>query len=53
MMSHEIRSPMSGVLGVIELVRDTPLQPEQEHMIEMVHRSASSLLGVLNDVLDF
>ncbi|HXP76182.1 MAG TPA: ATP-binding protein [Stellaceae bacterium] len=53
MMSHEIRSPMSSVLGVIELVRDTPLQPEQASMIEMVHRSASSLLGVLNDVLDF
>jgi signal transduction histidine kinase/HPt (histidine-containing phosphotransfer) domain-containing protein/ActR/RegA family two-component response regulator len=53
MMSHEIRSPMSGVLGVIELVRDTPLDPEQARMIEMVHRSAVSLLGVLNDVLDF
>ncbi|HLJ21827.1 MAG TPA: ATP-binding protein [Stellaceae bacterium] len=53
MMSHEIRSPMSGVLGVIELVRETPLAPEQAQMIEMVHRSASSRLGVLNDVLDF
>lgn len=53
MMSHEIRSPMSGVLGMIELIRDTPLQPDQAHMVEMVHHSASSLLGVLNDVLDF
>lgn len=53
MMSYEIRSPMSGVLGVIELVRETPLRPDQAQMIEMVHASASSLLGVLNDVLDF
>jgi len=53
MMSHEIRSPMNGLLGIIELLRDTPLAPEQLHMIELVHGSATSLLGVLNDVLDF
>jgi TMAO reductase system sensor TorS len=52
-MSHEIRSPMSGVLGIVELMRDTPLAPEQQHMVEMVHDSASSLLAVLNDILDF
>ncbi|HLG88316.1 MAG TPA: ATP-binding protein [Alphaproteobacteria bacterium] len=52
-MSHEIRSPMSGVLGIVELMLDTPLAPEQRHMVEMVHDSASSLLAVLNDILDF
>ena len=52
-MSHEIRSPMSGVLGIVELMRDTALAPEQRHMVEMVHDSASSLLAVLNDILDF
>jgi signal transduction histidine kinase/DNA-binding NarL/FixJ family response regulator len=53
MMSHEIRSPMNGVLGIIELLRDTQLDAEQMHMVELVHGSATSLLGILNDILDF
>lgn len=53
MMSHEIRSPMSGLLGVIELLRETPLGSEQLRMVELVHGSAASLLRVVNDVLDF
>ncbi|HTB43552.1 MAG TPA: ATP-binding protein [Acetobacteraceae bacterium] len=53
MMSHEIRSPMSGLLGVIELLRETPLAPQQLGMIELVHGSAASLLQVVNDILDF
>jgi signal transduction histidine kinase/CheY-like chemotaxis protein/HPt (histidine-containing phosphotransfer) domain-containing protein len=53
MMSHEIRSPMSGLLGVVELLRDTPLSLEQAGMIEMVHASADSLLRIVNDILDF
>jgi len=52
-MSHEIRSPMSGVLGIIELLRESRLEPDQQHMVEMVYDSASSLLTVLNDILDF
>jgi signal transduction histidine kinase/DNA-binding NarL/FixJ family response regulator len=53
MMSHEIRSPMSGVLGVAELLRDSPLGEHQRQMVEMIHGSASALMGILNDVLDF
>ena len=53
MMSHEIRSPMSGLMGVIELLRDTELQPDQARMVELVHSSAASLLRIVNDVLDF
>jgi signal transduction histidine kinase/DNA-binding NarL/FixJ family response regulator len=53
MMSHEIRSPMSGLLGVIELLHETPLAPEQLAMVELVHGSAASLLRIVNDVLDF
>jgi signal transduction histidine kinase/CheY-like chemotaxis protein/HPt (histidine-containing phosphotransfer) domain-containing protein len=53
MMSHEIRSPMNGLLGIIELLRDTKLEADQMHMVELVHESAASLLGILNDVLDF
>ena len=53
MMSHEIRSPMSGLLGIIELLRETPLAPKQLAMIELVHGSADSLLRIVNDILDF
>lgn len=53
MMSHEIRSPMSGLLGIVELLREANLEPEHARMIELAHGSATSLLGVLNDVLDF
>jgi light-regulated signal transduction histidine kinase (bacteriophytochrome) len=52
-MSHEIRSPMSGLLGVLELLRATQLDPEQGRMAGMIHNSASMLLAVLNDILDF
>jgi signal transduction histidine kinase/ActR/RegA family two-component response regulator/HPt (histidine-containing phosphotransfer) domain-containing protein len=51
-MSHEIRSPMSGLLGVLDLLRDTNLDPEQTRMAEMVTSSASALLVVLNEILD-
>jgi signal transduction histidine kinase len=53
MMSHEIRSPMNGLLGIIELLRETPLADEQLGMVTMVHQSATSLLGILDDILDF
>jgi signal transduction histidine kinase/CheY-like chemotaxis protein/HPt (histidine-containing phosphotransfer) domain-containing protein len=52
-MSHEIRSPMSGLLGVLELLRGSGLDPEQSRMADMVYNSASGLLAVLNDILDF
>jgi light-regulated signal transduction histidine kinase (bacteriophytochrome)/CheY-like chemotaxis protein/HPt (histidine-containing phosphotransfer) domain-containing protein len=52
-MSHEIRSPMSGLLGVLELLRNTRLDGEQTRMAGMIHNSASMLLAVLNDILDF
>lgn len=53
MMSHEIRSPMSGLLGIIELIAATDLDGDQRHMVNLVNESATALLGVLNDVLDF
>jgi signal transduction histidine kinase/CheY-like chemotaxis protein/HPt (histidine-containing phosphotransfer) domain-containing protein len=53
MMSHEIRSPMNGLLGIVELLRETTLDPEQTNMAELAHAAASSLLSTLNGVLDF
>ncbi len=52
-MSHEIRSPLSGLLGVLELLRATALDAEQSRMADMIGNSGRMLLAVLNDILDF
>jgi signal transduction histidine kinase/ActR/RegA family two-component response regulator len=51
-ISHEVRTPMNGVIGVAGLLRDTPLSPAQREMVDTISQSADSLLGVINDVLD-
>jgi PAS domain S-box-containing protein len=52
-MSHEIRTPMNGILGMSELLLDTPLGESQRHLAKTVQRSGEHLLEIINDILDF
>lgn len=52
-MSHEVRTPMNAVIGMTELVLNSPLTPKQSEYLKMVLLAGESLLAIINDILDF
>ncbi len=52
-VSHEMRTPLNAIIGMLELLRDTPLNVEQAEMVKTVDASSRAMLGLVEDVLDF
>ncbi len=52
-MTHEVRTPLNGILGMTGLALETELRSDQREYLDLVKSSAEALLSLVNDVLDF
>lgn len=52
-MSHEIRTPINGIIGFLHLLKDCKIDTVGKDYLEIINSSTQSLLGIVNDVLDF
>lgn len=52
-MSHELRSPLNGVIGMVDMLLETPLDEEQRRYVNVIRSSSHGLVNLINDILDF
>ncbi len=52
-MTHELRSPIAGVIGMLDILKGSELTDEQQRHMELASKSAGLLLNIINDILDF
>lgn len=52
-MSHEVRTPMNGIFGMVNLLLEMDLDPVHREHLETIHSSSESLLNILDDILDY
>ncbi len=52
-VSHEVRTPLNGVIGMLDVLKEMPLTPPQHECVEVACGSAHTLLDLINNILDF